>query len=171
MDYRCEDRKKASWEATMVPLASSQIPLLKNADHHPQKTKRLATRCFQDTTFEPGFDIVKFLTRSWCLTSLIICEIDTTRGFLISSLIKWVILPSSYYKIDTCFTAGERIETPSDHLWLDSAPNLRPLVSRWEINKFENCWYKNVRILEVLLFKFVKFPTRYEWFKIRVTVH
>ncbi len=40
---------------------------------------------------------------------------------------------------------------PSDHLILDSAPNLGPLISRWEINnKFDNCWYKSVRILEVL---------------------
>jgi hypothetical protein len=31
---------------------------------------------------------------------------------------------------------------------LDSAPNLGPLISRWEINKFENCWYKSFRILE-----------------------
>ncbi len=26
-----------------------------------------------------------------------------------------------------------------DHLLLDSAPNLGPLISHWEINKFENC--------------------------------
>jgi hypothetical protein len=39
---------------------------------------------------------------------------------------------------------------PSDHLLLDSAPNLGPLISRWEINKLENCWYKSVRILQVL---------------------
>ncbi len=30
-------------------------------------------------------------------------------------------------------------ELPRDHLLLDSAPNLGPLISRWEINKFENC--------------------------------
>ncbi len=27
-----------------------------------------------------------------------------------------------------------------DHLLLDSAPNLGPLIPRWEVNKFENCW-------------------------------
>ncbi len=66
---------------------------------------------------------------------------------------------------------------PPDHLLLDSATNLGPLISRWEINKLKNCWYKSVMILEVLnkllfqqLFKFVKFPTRYEWSKIRSTV-
>ncbi len=58
-------------------------------------------------------------------------------------------------------------------LWLDSDPNLGPLVYRWEINKFENCWYKSVRILEVLklLFQqflnFSSFPTRYECSNIR----
>jgi hypothetical protein len=39
---------------------------------------------------------------------------------------------------------------PPIHLSLDSAPDLGTLISRWEINKFENCWYKSVRILEVL---------------------
>ncbi len=28
---------------------------------------------------------------------------------------------------------------PPGHALLDSAPNLGPLISRWEINKFENC--------------------------------
>ncbi len=35
-------------------------------------------------------------------------------------------------------------------LLLDSAPNLGPLISRYEINKFENSWYRSVRISEVL---------------------
>jgi hypothetical protein len=44
-----------------------------------------------------------------------------------------------------------------DHLLLYSAPNLGPLISRWDINKFENCWYKSVRILEVLKLLFQQF--------------
>jgi hypothetical protein len=36
-------------------------------------------------------------------------------------------------------TAGGLFKIPSDHLLLDSAPNLEPLISSWEINKFENC--------------------------------
>jgi hypothetical protein len=44
-----------------------------------------------------------------------------------------------------------------DHLSLDSAPNLGPLISHWEINKFENCWYKSVMILEVLKLLFQHF--------------
>jgi hypothetical protein len=31
-----------------------------------------------------------------------------------------------------------KVGTPN-HLVLDSAPNLGPLISRWGINKFENC--------------------------------
>ncbi len=44
-----------------------------------------------------------------------------------------------------------------DHLLLDSAPNLGLLMSRWEINKFENCWYKSVMIIEVLKLLFQQF--------------
>jgi hypothetical protein len=46
---------------------------------------------------------------------------------------------------------------PPDHLLLDSAPNLGPLISSWEVNKFENCWYRSVRILEVLKRLFQQF--------------
>ncbi len=46
---------------------------------------------------------------------------------------------------------------PPNYLSLDSDPNLGPLISRWEINKFENCWYKSVRILEFLKLLFQQF--------------
>jgi hypothetical protein len=46
---------------------------------------------------------------------------------------------------------------PSDHLLLDCAPNLGPLISCWRINYFENCWYESVRILEVLKLLFQQF--------------
>ncbi len=49
------------------------------------------------------------------------------------------------------------MKLPHDHLLLDSAPNLGPLRSPWENNKFENCWYKSVRILEVLKLIFQQF--------------
>jgi hypothetical protein len=46
---------------------------------------------------------------------------------------------------------------PPDHLLLNSAPNLGPRISRWEINKFKNCWYKSVRIVEDLRLLFQQF--------------
>ncbi len=46
---------------------------------------------------------------------------------------------------------------PPDHLILDNTPNLGPLISRWKINQFENCWYKSVRILEALKLLFQQF--------------
>jgi hypothetical protein len=46
--------------------------------------------------------------------------------------------------------------TPN-HLLLDSASNLGPLISRLEMNRFENCWYKSIRILEVLKLLFQQF--------------
>jgi hypothetical protein len=45
----------------------------------------------------------------------------------------------------------------TDHLLLDGALNLGPLISRWEINNFENCCNKSVRILEVLKLLFQQF--------------
>ncbi len=44
-----------------------------------------------------------------------------------------------------------------DHLLLDNAPDLGPLISCGKIKKFENCWYKSVRILEVLKLSFQQF--------------
>ncbi len=46
---------------------------------------------------------------------------------------------------------------PPNHLLLDSGPNFGPLISRWEINKFENWWYKSVMILAVLKLLFQRF--------------
>jgi hypothetical protein len=61
---------------------------------------------------------------------------------------------------------------PPDHLLFDSAPNFGPLISRWEMNKFENCWYKRQdfrgsKAFVSTIFEFVKFPTRYEWSNIK----
>jgi hypothetical protein len=50
-------------------------------------------------------------------------------------------------------------DVPPDHLLLDNAPNIGPLISRWEINKFENCRYKSVRMSEVLKLLFQQFST------------
>jgi hypothetical protein len=46
---------------------------------------------------------------------------------------------------------------PPNNLLLDSVPNLGPLISHRKIYKFENCWYKSVRILEVLKLLFQQF--------------
>ncbi len=47
---------------------------------------------------------------------------------------------------------------PITYYWtIIYAPNLGPLISRREINKFETCWYKSVRILKVLKLLFQQF--------------
>jgi hypothetical protein len=65
---------------------------------------------------------------------------------------------------------------PPDHLLLDSAPNIGPLIPWWKLDKLKNCWNKSFRTFKILtlvsaIFEPVNFPTRYEWFKIRGTVH
>jgi hypothetical protein len=37
-----------------------------------------------------------------------------------------------------------------DHLILDSAPNIGPLISRWELDKFKNCRNKSYRTSKIL---------------------
>jgi hypothetical protein len=65
---------------------------------------------------------------------------------------------------------GERrniyIITP-DHQFLDRSPNIGPLISCWELNKFKNCWNKSFRTSKVLtlllsaIFELVDFPMRW----------
>ncbi len=39
---------------------------------------------------------------------------------------------------------------PPDHLLLNRTPNIGPLISRWELDKFKNCWNKSFRTSKVL---------------------
>ncbi len=45
----------------------------------------------------------------------------------------------------------------NSHLLLDRSPNIGPLVSRWELDKFKNCWYKRYRTFKILTFLYQKF--------------
>ncbi len=46
---------------------------------------------------------------------------------------------------------------PPDHLLLDSAPNIGPLISRWELDKFKNCWNKSFINSEILTLLYQQF--------------
>ncbi len=60
-----------------------------------------------------------------------------------------------FFRYDHSFLACSGV--PPDHLLLDSALNLGPLISPWKIKKFKNFWHKCVRILEVLKLLFLQF--------------
>jgi hypothetical protein len=49
------------------------------------------------------------------------------------------------------------LELPPDHLLLDSAPNIGPLISRWELDIFKNCWNKSFRTFEILTLLYQRF--------------
>jgi hypothetical protein len=75
-----------------------------------------------------------------------------------NTLISWYIFNwLSSYPYSNVLTFQRSTMLHPDHLFLDSAPNIGPLISRWEINKFENCRYKSVGILEVLKLLFQQF--------------
>jgi hypothetical protein len=46
---------------------------------------------------------------------------------------------------------------PRNHLLLDSAPNIGPLISRWELDKFRNCWNKSFRTSKILTLLYHQF--------------
>jgi hypothetical protein len=46
---------------------------------------------------------------------------------------------------------------PPDHLFLDSAPNIGPLIFRWELDKFKNCWNKSFRPSKILTLLYQQF--------------
>jgi hypothetical protein len=48
------------------------------------------------------------------------------------------------------FVSTEYTPRIHDHLLLDSAPNIGPLISRWELDKFRNCWNKSFRTSKIL---------------------
>jgi hypothetical protein len=55
------EKKLASQEATLVPLCRTGIPLLENPDQHLPKNRIVQPGDeFEDTAFNPGFEIVKF---------------------------------------------------------------------------------------------------------------
>ncbi len=39
---------------------------------------------------------------------------------------------------------------PPDHLLLDRSHNIAPLISRWELHKYKNCWNKSFRNSKIL---------------------
>ncbi len=59
MDVKTE-KKLASWEATLVPLDMSWLPLLENPDEHPKKRTVQSGDAFEDSASRLGFEIVKF---------------------------------------------------------------------------------------------------------------
>ncbi len=49
-------------------------------------------------------------------------------------------MPAYKFVMDIVRTRNVRNNIlPPEHLLSDSAPNLRPLISRWEIDKVEDC--------------------------------
>jgi hypothetical protein len=95
-----------------------------------------------------SFPVLSFLVEmSWAIYT------DLHHAIKVNCEVVWNI-GQRFHRKTYCIWCMKRRATPS-HVLVDSGPNLGSFTSRWEINKFENCWYKGVRILEVkkLLFQ------------------
>ncbi len=77
-------------------------------------------------------------------------------AFLVHGLLPLSLLPNPFFSLCHLFwTFHETL--PPDHLLLDSAPNLGKLISRWELDKFKNCWNKSFRTSNILTFLYQQF--------------
>jgi hypothetical protein len=71
--------------------------------------------------------------------------------------------------------AYELVVRAPDNLLLDRCPNIGPLISRWERDKFKNCWNKSFTTSKILTLLYQQFSNllishRDEWSKISGTV-
>jgi hypothetical protein len=46
---------------------------------------------------------------------------------------------------------------PPDHLLLDRPPKIGPLISRWKLDEFKNCWKKSFRTSKILTLLYQQF--------------
>jgi hypothetical protein len=85
------------------------------------------------------------------------------------------MVPMSPLNFSTSFCLSH-LYIPHDHLLLDRSPNIGPLIPRWELDKFKNCWNKSFRTSKILTLLYQQFwnllisKRDYEWSKIRGTV-
>ncbi len=68
--------------------------------------------------------------------------VDTSYYKVLFSIDSKSLKANKVYKRKLLYCNNTRIEVeilPPEHLFLDSAPNIGPLISRWELGKFKNC--------------------------------
>ncbi len=100
--------EKATYEHYKVTLDRSWLPLSENLDHLLKMEP-----CSQDMRLNvplssQGLKLSNSKPRC-SLGSSLICEIDTTNGFLPSSSFRWGPCSASYCQINSCFIAGKQI--------------------------------------------------------------
>ncbi len=63
----------------------------------------------------------------------------------------------SVFVLNVDHFARWRVKVPSDYILLDWSPNIGPLASRWELDKFKNCWNKSFRTSKILTLLYQQF--------------
>jgi hypothetical protein len=51
----------------------------------------------------------------------------------------------------------EDLQVPPDHLLFDSAPNIGPIISCWELDKFKTYWNKSFKTSKILALLYQQF--------------
>ncbi len=68
---------------------------------------------------------------------------------------QYIFVSSSVAKIINLIKST--LLVPPGHLLLDSVPKIGPLISRWELDKFKNCWNKSFRTSKILTLLYQQF--------------
>ncbi len=79
---------------------------------------------------------------------------DEDGRFLLVSLFSDNFKPHLSVHVRSSLVGGAY--TPN-HLFLDRSPNIGPLISRWELDKFRNRWNKSFRISKILILLYQQF--------------
>ncbi len=72
-----------------------------------------------------------------------------------SNVKTWKRCPRFEHKSFQTVSVTHRL--PHDHLLLDCVPNIGPLISRLELDKFKNCWNKSFRTSKILTLLYQQF--------------
>ncbi len=100
-----------------------------------------------------------YLSRRLSTASYALGSIYVRRQFWYST---FLFLDSSPYILDySVYISLEnwpiKHQLPSDLILLNRSPNIGPLMSRWELEKFKNCWNNSFRTSRILTLLYQKF--------------
>ncbi len=153
--YECTTRKKETWtskytrtsrfrrrwgHADVRPTASRRRPPTSSSSPPASRRPRaLASSVVGRRATLPGTVMV------YSTVHMSLLKIDPED--FVSRINFGTLPPQLIWSEDFIDTRiSTKLPPPPNRLLLGSAPNLGPSISCWKIDKFENCWYKSVRI-------------------------
>jgi hypothetical protein len=105
-----------------------------------------------------GYRWARYRLLHCCIFSMLLDLRSISRfTFYIDGRIPWNahLMHYSHEKFVRFFLSAHFV--PHGHLLWDRTPNIEPLISRWELDKFKNCWNKSFRTSKILTLLYQQF--------------